>query len=176
VEVRLEDRLEDQLQRGLDDPVGGGGASETSQFARCLGGRLLPHPLRRKPAGLERSSQLAKQPPRSGADSARSDPIDTGSSCTLVPRTRLHATTRKDGSYTRGCASHRSDGQEQPSPTGAASPASCVPAARPRPGRATARRCSPAAPPSAALLRPRWAPSPSGRLSRPRTTALLQLL
>ena len=39
---------------------------------------------------------------------------------------------------------HRSNGQGQPSPNGAASSVSHVPAARPQPGRATVRRYSPA--------------------------------
>jgi hypothetical protein len=47
--------------------------------------------------------------------------------------------------HRRGWRGHRNDGQDRLPPIGAASSASRVPAARPRRGRATERRCSPAA-------------------------------
>jgi len=43
LEVRLEDRLEHQLQRGLHDPVAGGRDTQAAQLARRLWDRLLPH-------------------------------------------------------------------------------------------------------------------------------------
>ena len=170
VEVRLEDRLEHQLQRGLHDPIGGGGDPQTTQLARRLGDRLLPHPLGNKPASLERSSHLAQQPPSPGADSARSDPIDPGGSCTLVgphPAPRhdeegrvIHEVVQVIEAAAR--IGRRPLVQLRLHP---AYPPLGLDQARPR--RAGVHRRPP---PSAVMLPTRWAPSPCGRLSRPRTT------
>ena len=170
MEVRLKDRLQHQLQRGLHDPVGGGGDPETTQLARRLGDRLLPHPLGNKPASLERSPQLAKQPPSPGADSARSDPIDPGGSCTLVGP---HPAPRHDEEgrvihevvqiiETTGRISRRPLVQLRLHP---AYPPLGLLEVGPRRAGIHQRP-----PPSAAMLRTRWAPWPCGRLSRPRTT------
>jgi hypothetical protein len=78
VEIRLEDRLEHQLQRGLHDPVTGRRDPETTDLARRLGDRLLPHPLRSEPAGLEIVSQPAQHPHSTGTDRAGCHPVDSG--------------------------------------------------------------------------------------------------
>jgi len=170
VEVRLQDRLEHQLQPGLHDPIGGRGDPETTQLARRLGDRLLPHPLGNQPASLELISQLAQQPPSPGADSARSDPIDAGGSCTLVgphPAPRhdeegrvihevvkvIEATVRVGRRPLVQLRLHL------------AYPPLGLDQAGPR--RADVHRRPPQ---SAVMLRTRWAPWPCGRLSRPRTT------
>ena len=72
--------------------------------------------------------------------------------------------------HRRGCTDHRTDGQDRPSPIGAASSASRVPAlglveVGPRSAGIHQRP-----PRQRSMLRTRWTPSPCGRLSRPRTT------
>src|SRR5215207_1585054 len=170
VEVRLEDRLEHQLQRGLHDPIGGRGDPESTELARRLGDRLLPHPLGNQPASLELISQLAQQSPSPGADSARSDPIDAGGSCTLVgphPAPRhdeegrvIHEVVKVIEATVR--ISRRPPVQLR---LHLAYPPLGLDQAGPQ--RAGVHQRPPQA---AVMLRTRWAPWPCGRLSRPRTT------
>ena len=85
LEIRLEDRLEHQLQRSLHDPVQGRRNPQPPDLAGGFGDRLLLDHLRNKPAGLQRISKVAEHVPhRIGVNIARSDPVDTGRSCTLV--------------------------------------------------------------------------------------------
>ena len=137
--------LEHQLQGGLHDPVCGRRDPQRADLAARFGDRPLPHP----PGTNRRALRSSRSPPSS---SPAPNTIERGAMpsmpavrAPLLPRTRLHATTRNAGSYTRLSIGHRNDGQDQPSPIGAASSASRVPATRPRRGRATERRCSPAA-------------------------------
>jgi len=170
VEVRLEDRLEHQLQRGLHDSIGGRGDPQTTQLARRLGDRLLPHPLGNQPASLEIISQLAEQPSSPGADSARSDPIDAGGSCTLVgphPAPRHDEEGRVIHEVVKVIEATVRVGRRplvQLHLHHAYPPLGLVQAG---PRRAGVHRRPPQ---SAVMLRTRWAPSPCGRLSRPRTT------
>jgi hypothetical protein len=84
LEIRLEDRLEHQFQRGLHNPVGGRRDPEATDLARRFGDRLLPDPLGNEPAGFEIFSQPAEQRPSTEDDGAGCHSIDSGGSCTLV--------------------------------------------------------------------------------------------
>jgi len=52
-EVRLEDRFQHQLQRGLHNPVGNSWDTQRADLALPFGDRLLPHPLGNELSGLE---------------------------------------------------------------------------------------------------------------------------
>ena len=97
-EVRLEDRLEHQLQRGLHDPIQGGRDAQPADLARRLGDRLLPDQLRNEPPGLQIISKVHQHVlHRLGVDITRGDPVDTGRPCTLVaphPTPRNHEERR----------------------------------------------------------------------------------
>jgi hypothetical protein len=60
LELRLEDRLQHQLQRGLHDPVAGCWDTEAADLAGRLRDRFLPHPLRNKLAGLQILTNLGQ--------------------------------------------------------------------------------------------------------------------
>ncbi len=68
LEIRLEDRLEHQFQRGLHNPVSDSRDPELADFAARLRDRLLPHPLRLEAAGLEIISQPTEQRLNTGGD------------------------------------------------------------------------------------------------------------
>ena len=170
LEVRLENRLEHQLQRGLHDSVCGRRDAQRTDLAARLGIRLLPHPLRDEPAGLEVVSQPAEQSRSTDADGAGCHSVDAGGSCALVaphPTPRhgekrrviyevehvIEATARLGLRPLVQLRLHREY------------PRLGLVQARPRCARIHRR------PPRSALrLRSRWTPSPCGRLSRPRTT------
>jgi hypothetical protein len=84
LEVRLEDWLEHQLQRGLHDPVCGRRDPQRTDLAARFGDRLLPHPLGDEPAGLEIVSQPAEQSRSTEHDRAGCHSVDAGGSCALV--------------------------------------------------------------------------------------------
>ena len=84
LEVRLKNRLEHQLQRGLHDPVCGRRDSERTDLPIRFWDHLLPHPLRNEPASLEVISQLVQQSRSTEHDGAGLHSIDAGGSCTLV--------------------------------------------------------------------------------------------
>jgi hypothetical protein len=84
LEVRLEDRLEHQLQRGLHDPVRGRRDPQRTDLAAHFGDRLLPHPTRNQPASLEIVLQPVEQFPDTGHNRAGCHPIDAGGSCAHV--------------------------------------------------------------------------------------------
>ena len=84
LEVRFEDRLEHQLQRGLHDPVCRRRDPQASDLARRFRDRLLPHPLRNEPAGLQVVPDIRQHHPDAKDDRSRCDPIDPGGSCALV--------------------------------------------------------------------------------------------
>jgi hypothetical protein len=170
LEVRLEDRLEHQLQRGLHNPVCGRRDAEASDLARRLRDRLLPHLLRREPAGFEIISQPIQQPFSTEADRSRCDPVDSGGSCALVaphPAPRhdeerrvidkvgevIEATVRIGRCPLVQLLLHR------------VYPHLCLDEARARCAGVHQRP-----PRSTCLLRTRWTPSPCARLSRARTT------
>jgi hypothetical protein len=132
--------------------------------------RLLPHPLGNQPASLEIISQLAQQSPSPGADSARSDPIDAGGSCTLVgphPAPRHDEESRVIHEVVKVIEATVRVGRRPlvQLRLHLAYPPLGLNEAGPR--RAGVHRRPPQ---SAVMLRTRWAPSPCGRLSRPRTT------
>ena len=144
LEVRLEDRLEHQLQRGLHDPVGGRRDPQAADLARRLGDRLLPHPLGNEPAGLEIISQPAEQLPAPNTIERGATPSTPAVRAPLLPRTRLHATTRNAGSYTRLA---RSSKRRPGSAVAHWCSFVCIASTRSSASieaRATARRCSPA--------------------------------
>src|SRR5262245_33743244 len=62
LKVRLEDRLEHQLEGSLHCPVARGGDAKTPKFPRLLADELLPHGQREEPPSLEAVSQLGEEP------------------------------------------------------------------------------------------------------------------
>jgi hypothetical protein len=170
LEVRLEDRFEHQLQRGLHDPVRGRRDPQRTDLARRFRDRLLPHPLRNEPAGLEIVSHPAEQFPSTEHDRAGSHSVDAGGSCTLVAP---HPTPRHN--------EERRVIHEVGKVIEATAGISGRPLVQlrlhheyPRLGH---HRVGPRSadvhqrpPRSALMLRTRWTPSPCDRLSRPRTT------
>jgi hypothetical protein len=61
VEVRLEDRLQHQLERGLDHPVPDGRDPQAALLAAGLGDQPLPHRQRHKPPGLQVGPELGEE-------------------------------------------------------------------------------------------------------------------
>jgi hypothetical protein len=61
VEVRLEDRLQHQLERGLDHPVPDGRDPQPALLAAGLGDQPLPHRQRHKPPGLQVGPELGEE-------------------------------------------------------------------------------------------------------------------
>ena len=80
----LEDRLEDQLQAGLHDPVRRGRDPQRTQLAVRFGDHPLPHRQRRELARLEIVSQPAQERRLTEHDRARLHPIDPGGSCPSI--------------------------------------------------------------------------------------------
>ena len=170
LEVRLEDRLEHQFQRSLHDPVCGRRDPERADLPVRFGDRLLPHPLRNEPAGLEVTSQPVQQRRSAEDDGAGFHPIDAGGPCTLVAP---HPCPRHD--------EERRVIDEVGEVIEATAGISLRPLVQLRlhheypvlrldevgPRIADIHRRTPR---SAWMLRARWTPSPCGRLSRPRTT------
>ena len=143
-EVRLEDRFEHQLQRGLHDSVGDSRDPQRADLAARLGNRCLPHPLGPEPASFEIISQPVQHRLDTEHDRSRSDPIDSGGSRALVcphPAPRHNDKRRVTDDVEH--VTERTP-QDRPSPIGGASTASRAPAARPPTGQATKRRYSPA--------------------------------
>jgi Recombinase/Recombinase zinc beta ribbon domain/Resolvase, N terminal domain len=172
LEVRLEDRLQHQLQGGLDHPVCGRRDAQAAQLAAAarLGDRLLPHPGRGEAACLERCSQPAEELPGIGADDARNHPIDPGGASALIAphpaprhdeeRRVIHEVVQVIEATTRiGLRPLVQLGLHPMYP-----PLGLLEVG---PQIADVHRRAPS---SASLPRPRWGPSPCGRLSRPRTT------
>src|SRR5215203_5245619 len=170
LEVRLEDRLEHQLQRGLHDPVCGHRDPQRTDLAARFGDRLLPHPTRNEPAGFEIVSQPAEQFPDTEHDGAGCHSIDAGGSCARVaphptPRHNeerrviheveqvIEATVRIGRRPLVQLRLHREYPQLGHHRVG--------------PRRAGVHRRPPRA---ALMLRTHWTPSPCARLSRARTT------
>ncbi len=167
LEVRLEDRFEHQLQRGLHDSVGYGRDAQTALLAAAFRDHLLPHPGRGEPAVLEIISQPVEKRPATGRDGPRSDTIHTGRAATLVApdpvprhdeeRRVIHEVAKVIELAARIMARplvqfrlHR------------VYPRLRLRKARPR--RAGIHQRPPRA---AVMLRTRWTPSPCDRLSRP---------
>jgi len=61
VEVRLEDRLQHQLERGLDHPVPDGRDPQPALLATGLGDQPLPHRQRHKPPRLQVGPELGEE-------------------------------------------------------------------------------------------------------------------
>ena len=61
MEVRLEDRLQHQLERGLDHPVPDGCDRKPALLAAGLGDQPLPHRQRHKPPGLQVGPELGEE-------------------------------------------------------------------------------------------------------------------
>lgn len=84
MEVRLEDRLEDQLQAGLHNPVPDRRDAQTPELARRLWDHLLLDRERFETAGFELSSQPVQH--RFPEDNGTcSDAIDPSRSCSSIP-------------------------------------------------------------------------------------------
>ena len=102
-EIRLEDRLQHQLQGRLDHPVGYGRDPQAALLAVRLRDHALPHRHRTETTGL----QLLPQPvtehldPELGLDRIRGLAVVPAERAPLLPRTRSHATITNAGSQTR---------------------------------------------------------------------------
>ncbi len=83
-EVRLEDRLQHQLQGRLHDPVTGGRDAKAAEFPTGLGDHRLPHRQRFEPSGLEIISQPGQQFRCPEDDRAGFHSIDSGRPCPPV--------------------------------------------------------------------------------------------
>ncbi len=132
-EVRLEDRLEHQLQRGLHDPVCDSRDPQRTDSATRLGDRLLPHPLRNEPASFEIISQPSEQSCSTEHDGAGCHhPSTPRRSCALVAP---HPTPRHNEEcrviHEVGKVIEATARIGLAARTGAASSASQVPGARP---------------------------------------------
>ena len=84
MEVRLEDRFEDQLERGLHGPVGRGGDPQAPQFPVALGDPPLPDRQRRERAGLQFLPQPRQERLARPAEIARTDPVDSSRACSSI--------------------------------------------------------------------------------------------
>jgi hypothetical protein len=84
MEIRLEDRLEHQLQRSLHNAVGGGWDAQSAQLAACLRDHLLAHRRWTESAGLEIISELLQHLSSTRPNGTGGSSIDTGRACTLV--------------------------------------------------------------------------------------------
>src|SRR5680860_667656 len=85
-EVRLENRLQHQLQRCLHHPVGDRGDPQTTQLAASLGDHPLPHRKWTEAAIPQRGPQPVEEvlDTHQQRDRRRSMPVDPGCPCTLV--------------------------------------------------------------------------------------------
>ena len=169
-EVRLEDRFEHQLQRGLHDSVSDSRDPQRADLAARLGNRLLPHPLGPEPASFEIISQPVQHRLDTEDDRSRRDPIDSGGSRALVcphsaPRHNEkrrvideveHVIERTARIGLRPLVQLRLY-REYPR----------LDLQQVRPRNAGIHQRTPR---SASKLRPHWVPSPCARLSRARTT------
>ncbi len=170
LEVRLEDRLQHQLQGGLHDPVRGRGDAQAAELARRFGDRLLPHPGRGEATCFERCSQLAEELPGAGADGVGNHPIDPGGASALVaphPAPRHDEERRVIREVVEVIEATARIGLRPLVQLGLHLMYPPLGLIQVGPRIADVHR---RAPPSASLLRPRWGPSPCGRLSRPPTT------
>jgi hypothetical protein len=169
--VRLEDRLEHQLERRLHNPVGGRRYPEATDLARRFRDRLLPHRGRGEAASLEIVSQRRQHRPGSGANGSRCDAVDASRACAPVmpdPVPRYDEESRVDDEV-----------EEIIEPAAGIAPRPSM-QLRLHPEYPllglieVGPRCAGVhqrPPRSACSLRTRWTPSPCGRLSRPPTTA-----
>jgi hypothetical protein len=171
VEPGLEDRLEDQLQAGLHDPVRRCRDPQRTQLAVRLGDHPLPHRQRRELARLELLSQPGEERRLTEHDGARSHSIDSGGSCTStaphpIPR---HREERGIGDEVEQVIEPSTSIVDSPLvQLGLDLQYSQLGLNEARPRRVGVHRRPPGIP--ATVLRTRWVPSPCTRLSRARTT------
>ena len=88
LEVGLEDRFQDQLQRGLHDPVGHGRDPQRPQFPAGLGNHHLPHRCRGEGPRPQLIADLVQErlDPVPGFDPGHGGPVDPGSARARVAR------------------------------------------------------------------------------------------
>ena len=153
-EIRLEDRFEHQLQHGLHDPVSRGRDPQPAQLARCAFGIITARTgdgAKQRVLSSARSAPNIASPSTMERGAILSIPAEREP---LLPRTRFHATTRNDGSYTR---LYKSSKQRSGSPAAQQCSLVCITSTRrsasSTEGQPTVRRYSPATPRSLQLLR-----------------------
>ena len=103
MDVRLQDRLQHQLERGLDHPIPYGRDRKPALVAAGLGDQPLPHRQRHKPPGLQVGPELGEErllAPH-GRDVVGRLAIYPAERAHLLPLTRRHPTSRNAGSQTR---------------------------------------------------------------------------
>ena len=175
-EVSLEYRLQHELQRCLDHPVGDHGNAQLADLPRAtgLGDRTFAHRQRAELSRLQRVPQILQEPghPDALPDPAAVRPSTPGVFAPRLPATRMNASISVAGSCTKlNRSSNRRP--DRPPPNGGAWPASPIPAPRELAG-------SPAGAPAftgasfglAASSSPRYRcrPSPCAGLSPARST------
>jgi hypothetical protein len=105
LEVRLEDGLEHELQRGLDDLVRQGGDAQLANLPQPtrLGNLALPHRQRHERARLELGAQIGQELPDPDAllDVGDSPAVHAGVFAPRLPATRANATISVAGSCTK---------------------------------------------------------------------------
>ena len=84
VEVRLKDRFEEQLERGLHRPVRRGRYPQRAQLAVALGDQSLPHRQRGERARLELGPQTGQELVLGSVEVAGPDPVDPGRPCSSI--------------------------------------------------------------------------------------------
>jgi len=170
LEVRLEDRLEHQFHAGLHDTVHGRGDPQPPDLARRLRDRLLPHPFRGEPPGLQIFPQSGQHALSTRADRGGNHPVDPGRACALVaphPVPRHHEERRVIDEVGQIIEATARIGLRPSVQLDLHSQYPQLGLFRLRPRSADIHQRPPA---NALTLRTRWTPSPCGRLSRPRTT------
>src|SRR5215211_4010133 len=102
LEVRLQDRLQHQLEGRLRGAIPHGRDAQPSQLAAArLGDHPFPHRKWSEPPRFEIISQLRKKLLLGGQDRLWPSPSTPADRFPLLPLTRAHATTRTAGSCTR---------------------------------------------------------------------------
>lgn len=99
MEVRFEDRFEDQHQAGLNNPVGNGRDPEPPVLARPLRDQPFLHRCGNVLAGLELLTQPGQEVLHSvgGLDGPDGQPVHPGRACTRVRRHPLPCDQQKGG-------------------------------------------------------------------------------
>ena len=168
--IRLEDRLQHQLQGRLDHPVRYGRDPQTALSCRPPWESCAPAP---EPAGnygpstapaAGRRTPRPRVRPRSNTQSCRR-PQPSGRPCYPAPDPTPLARTRD---HRQGCTDHRTCDEDHRWPSGAAWPGSLVPGTQLKTALAPDHRYSPAASEHSNLqcCPACWPPWPCNRLSR----------